>query len=866
MRIISTVILMISILSSGYFGFAGIDDYEWKVYNKDQDFLGVYIYTINQDEDGFLWIGSDEGLYRFDGKKLLNLNEADSAIENLVTASFFPEEGGLFFGYFKGGVSRFKHSRYRKIFPHFDLPGRISDIKQDHLGHVWALNRNKGLILVKEDSFLLEDQKPFEGKLSYCLETLEDKLFVGTNNGLLSFKVIGEDQIELEGVVEGTQGVGILSLFKDKKAGSNRIWIGTEEHGVLTMDYDPDNLNLKSLRADHTTIINHESILDIAEDLDNNLWVATRLNGLIKISLNEDNDRDWQYTHFNKGSGFESNNISSIYVDRENEIWVGTFGKGLVQLKRKEISHYDLNSHFNINESNSIKQLSDLSLLIGTDEGLLRAYNKGSEDSLIFETVPALGTLEVKSIDIDKEGKIWVGSLNGLFILSDDLKTAAEIPLKDVRGTATTIRYLTTENDRVWASVVANGVFELDLDGNLINHYATTYGFYHNEINHILVDTQERVWFGASSAGLAVKVGEDIRLLTRDKDFPGRDVNSIIEDPRGNIWIATAGLGVFKYDNHEFSQYGRNSHNLLSNYCNSLISDNGGNIWVSHRQGLSRIDHITDKVSVYTHTTELAETEVVMNSATLDDLGNIWFGNPLGITEIDRPERSFNPKTLNTVITDLRLFYENVDLEKFSEKGYDEMLIPEELVFPYDQNDLTFDYMAVHLKNPDHIYYQFQLVGHDDMWSPATQDNHATYTNLPPGDYIFKVRESDNGQYWSEDIYSEFEFRVLQPYWERWWFYAIEIVFILIVIAIAIIVSKYVQNKLFLKLSLYICIFIAFEFVHTLLEPYVESFVGGVPIFQVLLHLMLALALFQIENYITEYFKKRDYQKVEVEA
>lgn len=837
--------------------FAGVGDYDWKVYNREQDFLGVYIYTIAQDDDGFLWIGSDEGLYRYDGKKLLNINEKDSTIDNLVTASLIPREGGVFFGYFKGGVSRYKHSRYNKVFNYDSLPGRINDLNQDHIGHVWALNQSRGLILVKEDSFILEKHQVLDQRIKYCLETIGDRLLVGTNEGLLSFQVVAENEIRYDGVIKGTESVAILSIFKDRKPDSNRIWIGTEDHGVLTLSFDPDNLVIENLEAKTTAILKEQSILSIAEDLDNNLWVGTRLNGLIKISLNEDNDRDWQYTYFNKRTGFVSNQINTLFVDRENEIWVGTFGHGLVQMMRKEVTHFDLAQHFRINGVGSLHQLKDHSLLIGTDKGLLQAFNKPYLDSLNFKRIPTLNDLTINTLDIDGSNRAWVGTADGLYLLDQSLSSARLIDLGDLHGLTTPIRYLTVSKEHVWVSVVGNGVFQLDLSGRILNRYNTQNGFYHNEINHIFVDSQERVWFGASSAGLAVKLNDAIRYLSKNREFPGHDVNSITEDVNGDIWVATSGLGVFQYTNDQFIEYS-NSQNILSNYCNSIISDLAGNVWVAHRQGLSRIDHETKKITQYRHESELGEVEVVMNSITLDDLGNVWLGNPFGITEIDRPERSFRPKTLNTLITDLKLFYQEVDLPRFSKKGYGDFLIPDGLVFPYDQNDITFEFMAVHLKNPDHVYYQFQLVGHEREWSPATQDNHTTYTNLAPGRYRFKVRESDNSDYWSEENFTEFEFRILKPYWEQWWFYSSEIGFILFVVIGAYVSSQHIKNRFLLRLMMYVSIFIVFEFIHTLMEPYIDSFAGSAPLFQVLLNLLLALVLFPAEHYITRYFQYRD--------
>ncbi|MEQ9287609.1 MAG: two-component regulator propeller domain-containing protein [Cyclobacteriaceae bacterium] len=848
---------LVLFLSVSTLSLAGVENYNIKVYDEDSDFFGIFIYTIVQDSDGYLWIGTDEGLHQFDGKHLTNINNRDSTISDLVTAAVVPSDKGLLFGYFKGGLSRYRHGQYRKIFTENEVRNKIVKVEENTNGTYWVLTQNEGIIRVKNDDYRLLERSLLKSKISYDFEIFEDNLFLATNVGLIHYKILPNDKLKLVATVKGTEHIPIRSLFTDHLRSRHALWMGTEDHGLMELKLDAEEFE-----ADKHHILKDMSILSIAEDDFDNLWVGTELNGLIKIDFNAGNRRGLQYTFFNKSNGFPGDQIRTVFVDRENEIWVGTFGSGLVQITEKNIQHYELNTKIRTGGINAIAQLNHTNLVLGTDNGLVTTYHTGSKDSLNFQFSGHLKDSKITSVFHSKFGSIWVGTdKDGIYKFSTSLDDPEKIDIGKIDGLFESVRHLTEDLDgNVWASLKGNGVIKIDNPSKSITKFNTRNGFYHNEVFHIFPDSQGRIWFSAHSVGVALMEKDGtIRYLTQENEIPVKDVNAITEDALGNIWLATYGQGLLKLQGNTLTRYYEKENQLLSDYCNSIAVDAENNIWVSHRKGVSHLNVGVDIIRSYNHKSELGESEVLINSTFTDDVGDIWFGNPYGLTKVDKPHINFQVKNLNSLITGIRLHYREEDLKQYSKSDSLQGFVPYALDFPYFKNDLTFDFIAIHLKDPDAVHYQFMLKGYDKEWSPIVTANEANYTNLPPGQYEFMVKESDNPNYWQEDTAS-LAFVISPAYWNTLYFTLVELGVMGIIITASFLISKRTHNRMLTKILLFASLFTVFEYVHTLVEPYVDDFAGGPAIFKVLINLILALALFPVENFIKYFLTKRQHK------
>ena len=833
----------------------GPRDFTSVVYNADRDFNGVFIYTIVQDEDGFLWIGSDEGLYRFDGKEMLNLNKKDTSINNLVTASAVSADGHLYLGYFSGGISIVEHGRYRKILQPEELPNRVEQLKLDDQGILWGLTRNQGLLRIDGDEVQHFNIPLLNDVISKDFVVINDRVYVATNQGMVEF-IIEDNEVKPLHFISETINLESNVLYPDKED-PNTIWVGTSD-GLFKYSIEEEEVDLiEGFPA-------HVQISAISKDDLNTLWVGTYVHGLIEVDFV--GDRVEAITFFNKANGFESNEIGEVYVDHENEIWVGTFGRGMVQLNRAYFHHYELNQTIGVEGVHTIQKYRGDELLLGTEKGLVHVYHKPKRDSLIFETLNYTRDYFFTSLLVTDQ-VLWAGTRsNGILQINLESKKITPIrlnPMDPVQNHL--IRDIRMDREgNIWVSAAGNGVYHIRPDGTLIEQYNTRNGFYHNEIFSIYPDQAGNIWFGSHATGLAVleKNGE-IKYLSKDGVFPAFDINTITQSEDGNIWITTSGAGIYRFDGENFRQY-TEKDGLLSDFCNAAMVDDIGQIWVGHRLGISLIQPDYDLIRFFSHPSELGETEAVLNSVVKDVHGNVFFGNPYGITKVNLPHFNFQIRKRETHIKDLRLFFEEVDLLNHSRSEKLDNILPSDLRFNHADNHISFDFVSINLRNPNAIYYRYTLDGFDKGWSNINKSNSATYTNLDPGKYTFKVKESDHPELW-DDEYASITFTVAPPYWRTWWFYLLQIAFFLFIIYMTLVLSTRIKSQFATRLMVYVSLFILFEYVHTEVEPYMEQFTGETPIFQVGTNLLLALVLLPVEIRLSGFLKKRALRKERID-
>ncbi|WP_424963798.1 ligand-binding sensor domain-containing protein [Ekhidna sp.] len=834
---------------------AGPRDFTTVLYNADRDFNGVFIYTIVQDDDGFLWIGSDDGLYRFDGQEMLNLNKKDSTIKSIITASTISKDGHVYLGYIDGGISIVEHGRYRKLLSSDDLPNRVEQLKVDESDILWGLTRNQGMVMIDGDS-VRRFQLPILNELiSNDFVVVGNKIFVATNEGVVEFRIKNNELVPAQ-FTTGTIGLNATALYQDKD-NPNLLWIGTDD-GLYRYQIEQNEIELvEGFPA-------HVRISSIAEDDLNTLWVGTYNHGLVEVDLKRGEVE--ALTYFNTSTGFESNEIGEVYVDNENEVWVGTFGRGLVQLNRAYFHHYELNKTIGVQGVHSIANYKEDELLLATDRGIVHVYHKPKRDSLIFEKIPYTQNYSFTSLAILGQD-IWAGTKrNGVVKINIEDEKLEQVflnPLDPVN--AHLIRDIQLDLDgNVWVSAAGNGVYHLTAKGELIKHYNTRNGFYHNEIFSIYPDRAGNVWFGSHAVGLAVlRKGGKMDFLSRDKVFPAFDINSIIQDASGKIWITTAGSGIYSFDGENFKQY-TTKDGLLSNFCNAAMVDNIGQVWVGHRLGISLIQPDYNLVRIFSHPSELGETESELNSVVKDTHGNVFFGNPFGITKVNLPHFNFRIIKRETHIKDIRLFFQEVDLLEHTQANKLDNILPSDLRFSHDDNHLSFDFVSINLRNPNAIYYQYTLEGYDKTWSQINKSNSATYTNLDPGTYTFKVKESDHPELWNDSDYASITFTITPPYWRMWWFYLVQIGFFLLFMYMTLVLSSRIKSQFVTRLMVYVTLFIIFEYIHTEVEPYLESFTGETPILQVGTNLLLALVLLPVEIRLSGFLKKRALRRAKI--
>ncbi|WP_421762636.1 ligand-binding sensor domain-containing protein [Ekhidna sp.] len=753
-------------LLSSFMALATVQKYDIRHFNPETGLNGTYVYTTMQGPQGYKWVGTDYGLMRFDGLKFELMDANDSTKKNFTTSSYIDENDRIYFGYFNGKIKRFNGVDFENIYDAMYEQSPVTAIvkSQDNL---IAVTQNKGLIRLLKDTVEFLEPYELKYKKTNFARVYKDLILVGTNEGLLAFRFNDDNKLVYAGSVEGLNFIATQTI-EQNKAADNSFWVGTD-YGIYHLDLYLEGGGISG-EIEKAGFLEKESISAMKETSNMDLWVGTKYDGLVKIDFNRDNAKSIQYTYLDKKHDFPGNLISTLNMDEDESIWVGTIGDGLVQVSKRGLLFYNF-EEFRARSVNSISGNSKHEFYFATDVGIIRGFYTGEIDSLNFELITH-ETSEgnnITAIYVDDNDRIYYGVEDlGIYTADPEWQNIVKIDF-DSGGGKLLARQITKDpKGNLWLSLSQRGVVVLDSLHNLVKTYSTSSGFYHNEIYHIHFDKEGNTWFASHGAGLAVERADgQIIYLTKDGVFPSHDINDISEDEFGNLWIGTHGDGIYEYDGEEFIRFST-KEGLLNDFCSAVISDKSNHVWATHRTGLSRVDEFTEAVSTIQKKDGLVVAEFIHNSIFTDQDHNIWIGNRNGVTFLSAPDKMFESKILNPIISDIKIGFNSINLFKYSSDSISGSRVPNNLEFPYNLNNLTFEFIAINLRNPEANLYQYQLVGHYDEWSPATSSTEVPFNNLSPGEYTFRVRQSDNPNHWSDNI-SSITFEIKPPWWGTWW-------------------------------------------------------------------------------------------------
>ncbi|MBI4648799.1 MAG: PAS domain S-box protein, partial [Bacteroidia bacterium] len=267
-----------------------------------------------------------------------------------------------------------------------------------------------------------------------------------------------------------------------------------------------------------------------------------------------------------------------------------------------------------------------------------------------------------------------------------------------------------------------------------------------------------------------------------------KQVLSIIQDLHGNIWLGTYGGGITRFDGTDFYHFSV-KHGLNSGTVYLLLADRYGFLWVGTEKGLNRFDirknEKTPEISTYSFEEGFTGIETNLNATIEDSKGNLWFGTVDGATMYNPNADIRNDVEPITNITKIKLFYAETDWMAFSDSLTFWSGLPKNLVLHYNKNHLTFKFVGIDHKSPKKVQYQWILEGFDKIWSPLSLKREATYQNIPPGKYTFKVKAFNEDGVGNKNP-ATFSFTILSPFWKTWWFYSLIVIIVVFLIYIFI--------------------------------------------------------------------------------
>jgi len=718
----------------------------------EEENLTLKANVLIRDHSGFIWIGSSEGIFKYNSVIPEKITTAKNVKYN-ITSLHEDINGIIWAGCKNGQIITVKNNQVSFFTPEEGLPKvAITAIYQDAKKRLWFATAGEGIYCY--DSLHLYNINNSDGLSDdnvNCLYSPDGKqIIAGTDRGLsfITFE-FGKKNIHYFTSRNGLPD-NIITCIVDSHQ-KNVIFIGTQSKGILSFRIDLEQIS----DSDNRSGWQYGQVNDII-DLKDETFIATEQYGIISY-----NKLKKSFTDQVLRDSLFPKRVPDLQIDNEGNIWAASENK-LVSFTGNYLQYWYAAKGVNFvkvhmilaDDENRIWFTPDLRLFESTQDDLGKDYLRS------YDLTPPKDHIDITCLYKDRFGYLWIGTMGeGLFrmnIQTGKWRRIAENPIAYYGN----ILSITGKNNEIWISTL-NGVsrfilkdnnYDLKEKINYIN-YSKKDGLGSDYIYHILIDKKNRVWFATDGAGVTIFENELFLNFYSHKLFPSKVAYSLAEDENQHIWISTYNDGLFEYDGNKFIQYGT-KNGLTDLAITSISVDDFNNIIVLNKKGIDVFNPRKNIVQHYGTESGFSEQQPNLNSITKSQDGKIWIGTNNGIVRFS-PQQSFSVYTPVAIIENISLFNTPFDADTKTE-------------FNYTQNNFSFKLATAYYKAPEKIRFQFWLEGYSKKWE-VTGDRTITFPQLHPGSYTMKVRASANDNFEAAPI-TFYKFTITKPFWITWWF------------------------------------------------------------------------------------------------
>jgi ligand-binding sensor domain-containing protein/serine phosphatase RsbU (regulator of sigma subunit) len=764
---------------------------------------------LMQDSRGFIWIGTADGLNLYDGRtfRVFKHNPADtlSLSHNLIRSIYEDRSGSIWICTFGGGLNQFdrrtetfKVYKHNPADPHSISSDRVTSVYEDQSGTLWVglwgfgglgkLDRTTG----KFKTYKHDKSNPTSISSDFVASIYEDQtgtLWIGTADGLNKFDPTTERFQTFN------RNLHVSRIHENLHGNS---WLGTKYDGLYSFDrqteaftaYKHDPLDRQSLSSN--------SVNAILEDRFATLWICTSVMPEIPSSNNALNQFDRQTGKFktHKYDADQSYSLSpgavhAILEDRAGMLWIGTGAGGLNQWDRrvekfKTVSiPKEKSKTWTSSAVNCMVEDSKGVFWIGNNSGLTR-WDRAQNSFVTYQPTAdgsySLSGIRVRVIHEDKSGILWLGTYgNGLIRL--DLQ-ASKSEMFELNINFVWCLY-EDKQGYLWIGTEGGGLTKLDMrTKKIVKVYEYDHkkpdGISHQRAYAIHEDRSGNLWVGTDGGGLNKfdRTTEKFKAYKYDPNNPFSlshdNICSIHEDQSGTLWIGTNGGGLNRFDRttEKFTWF-RQEDGLASDVVLGILEDDHGNLWLSTYNGITKFTPPPDSLigtknkgrfRNYDVSDGLQSKEFLFGSYFKSKDGRMFFGGTKGFNEFHPDSVRDDPFVPPIVITGLRKFNKPVPLPW----GLDH---PTEWPLSYRDNFFSIEFASLSYSLSSQNEYAYKLEGFDQDWIQNGTKHEATYTNLDPGEYIFRVKGSNHDGVWNEEGTS-IKITITPPPWKTWWAYS----------------------------------------------------------------------------------------------
>lgn len=760
---------------------------------------------IVQDQQGFMWFGSEKGLARYDGNdtRVYRHDPKDPfSIAHDFIRGLLIDRQGIVWVATEAGLCY-----YQARLDRFSCGG-------EHDGNLWPREEIRAIVLDHDDN-----------------------LYFGTTSSLYRVEKDRSrfSQVSIDLSAEGsTASTGVTSLAVDAQ---NALWIGTDGRGLISVDSGGKLLQHFLADSGHSNTLVHNRISALALDQLNRLWVGTYGGGISMLNPERTGFNNYVYSggqhgtlssniiwdifsdsfnniwiavdqgglvRFDEGKGFvatrhkpydatslTSDQVRAIYEDSNGDLWLGAFPSGVSFHNRstgriRSFKHEPDNpqslSHSAIL---TIHQDANSDIWIGTEDGL-NLFNQadGAFTRYQFGAGSALTAKAVLSIEQYDKDTLWVGTWSGgLLAFHLNERRFSPIDTGRLSGTGKNSMFIWDitrgRNGNMWIGTEFEGAARYDRTLKKLRFFSrdakNADGMPGNFVWDVLEDQRGTIWM-ATNSGLAIlppDQDEPVRIKRGQSDRGGLLADRIValfEDSRGRVWIGTQDNGTFVYHptSHQFQHIGVRQ-GLPPGISSGFTEDAQGNIWILTTNGLVKADADHFDLQVFGTENGLAGNSFNRDAALRTSAGLLYIGSADGLSIFNPEEIGDDLREFPVLITALRILNEEVKAGAEASPLDHAINFTRHLKLGHRDSMFSFDFAALDYRHSQDIRYAYMLEGFDQNWNDIGTRRSATYTNIPRGEYVFRVKASRGKRSWTE---SEGLHIVITPApWHSWWAY-----------------------------------------------------------------------------------------------
>jgi PAS domain S-box-containing protein len=700
-----------------------ITQYTQDVWGTEAGLPTNNVLAITQTSDGYLWLATEEGLVRFDGVRFTVFDKENTpALEaNDIRSLLVDHADNLWIGTNGGGLTRYKDGAFTTFTVKDGLANDvILSLHEDAQGMLWIGTDGGGLSRYsggKFQTFGTKDGLRDDAVFTICTGP-DGSLWIGTHSGLARYK---DSQFSTYSTQDGLGKDDIRAVYADRRGD---VWVGTNGGGLGRLS--------EGRFVTYTTSngLSGNMIWSLGEDRTGTLWIGTGDGGLSRF-------RDGHFSTYAPTMGLPSAQVWTTFEDREDNLWLGTKA-GLVRLKGGPFTTFTTKEGLSSDVILPVFQDRDGATWVGTDSAGLNRLKDGKVT--VYRTREGLPSDSVFSINQDGTGTLWVGTRKGLAQLQGRrFQTVTGLPNEVVQCS------YTDHNGELW--IGTRGGLSHYVGGKFIT-FGSKEGLSNENVHSIYEDTQRVLWVGTGGGGLNKFENGRFTAYTRSNGLSNNVIWAITGDAAGALWLGTNnGLNYVK--DGKFTTF-TTRNGLFDDAIFLILEDHHGNLWMTSNRGVFRVavsdlNAFIQGKSQFIHCVSYGVADGMKSKECNGGFqpmgwrgndGKLYFPTSRGLSVLDSSRLDSNPASANVVIEQIVVDHKNLNPRKA-------------IQLPPGQGELEFQFTALNLTAPEKSRFKYMLEGFDKDWVDAGSRRVAYYTNIPAGEYRFRVIASNRDGVWN---------------------------------------------------------------------------------------------------------------------